>query len=102
MAVREGVPDGEPEVRRHLIEEWHEFYATYVGVALNGSVEFGKYAYDALHPKLAALESGAAVEFDRSDLPPGHPLADMPRAGRPDDPLWIDELDVIHVGRRPT
>jgi len=47
------------------------------------------------------LESGATVEFRRMDLPDDHPLADMPRAGRPLDPLWIDELDVIHVGSRP-
>lgn len=101
MAVREGVPDGEPEVRKHLIEDWHWFYSTYVRVALNGSEEFGKYAYDALHPKLAALQSGAAIEFKRMDLPDGHPLADMPRAGHPLDPFWIDESDVIHDGPRP-
>ncbi len=83
MAHNESGP-GEPEVRKHLIEDWHEFYATYVRVALDGSEEFGRYAYDALHPKLAALESGAAVEFSRLDLPPGHPLA-APRAGQP----WI-------------
>jgi hypothetical protein len=101
VAVREGVPDGEPEVRRHLIEEWHEFYATYVDVALQESVEFGRYTHDALHPKLAALQSGAAIEFKRMDLPDGHPLADMPRAGHPLDPFWIDESDVIHDGPRP-
>ena len=100
MAHNESGP-GEPDTRKHLIEEWRYFYSTYVRVALQESEEFGRYAYDALHPKLVALESGAAVEFSRMDLPDDHPLADMPRAGRPDDPFWIDELDVIHAGRRP-
>ena len=95
MAVREGVPDGEPEVRKHLTAEWHDSYATYVNVALEGSVEFGRYTHDALHPKLAALESGAAVEFRRMELPPGHPLADMPRAGDPTDRFELGSDDVL-------
>ena len=82
VARKTGVPDGEPQVRKHLIKEWQSFYGTYLAVALQDSVQFGKYTHDALHPKLAALESGAAVEFSRCDLPDGHPLADMPRAGQ--------------------
>lgn len=100
MAHSESGP-GEPEVRKHLIEDWHSFYALYVRVALDDSAEFGQYTHDALHPKLVALQSGQAVEFKRMSLPDGHPLADMPRAGHPTDPLWIGEDDVIHVGHRP-
>lgn len=97
VGVREGPTDAEPETRKHLIAEWHEFYSTYVRVALDGSEEFGRYAHDALWPKLHALESGRAVEFSRMDLPLGHPL-EAPRHGRPSDPLWIDEHDVVHDG----
>jgi hypothetical protein len=98
VGVRKGVL-AEPDTRKHLIEEWHYFYATYVRVALDGSEEFGRYAHDALWPRLAALESGAAVEFRRMDLPDGHGLQ-APWAGHPLDPLWIDEHDVVHIGHQ--
>lgn len=100
MAHNEDARPGEPEVREYLTEWWHGFYSSYVRIALDGGEEFGRYAYDALHPRLHALQSGMAVEFTRDDLPPDHPHA-SPRAGRPDDRMWIDEQDVIHVGPRP-
>jgi hypothetical protein len=96
MAHNEQVRPGEPEVRKYLADSWHEFYNSYVRVALDGDEAFGKYAHDALHPRLHALQSGAAVAFTRDDLPPDHPE----KAGRSDDPMWIDERNVIHVGRR--
>jgi hypothetical protein len=95
VGVRQGVPDAEPHTRKHLVEEWHSFYSTYVRVALDGDEEFGRYAHDALWPRLHALQSGAAVEFRRYELPPGHGLE---AAGRPDDTLRIDENDVVHDG----
>lgn len=87
-----GADDG---LRDELAAGWRDFYSTYVRVALDGSEEFGRYAHDALHPRLVALESGRAVEFRRYELPPGHRL-EAPGAGHPCDRLVIDEHDVVY------
>ena len=94
MGLRSGVPDAEPETRKHLIEEWHEVYALMVRTMLEDGTESGRYAHDALHGRLRALETGQRVEFGQCDLPPGHPL-EAPLAGRPTDRLVIDERDVV-------
>lgn len=83
MAHNEQARPGEPEVRKYLTEQWREFFDAYTRVAAKGGEAFGKYADDALRPRLHALESGAAVDFTRDDLPPGHPE----KAGRSDDSM---------------
>ncbi len=87
-------PPGEPEVRKHLVEQWRDFYVLMVRTLLDGSEEWGRYAHNQLHPPLRALESGQRIMFSRSDLPPGH-LLEAPTAGRPTDRLVIDERDVV-------
>ncbi len=87
-------PPGEPEVRRHLIEEARDFEHLMISTMLEDGAESGRYAYNQVHPRLAALESGRAVMFSRSSLPIGHRLS-PPDAGHPADKLRIDEHDVI-------
>lgn len=94
MGVREGVPDAEPQTRKHLIEQERDFYALMVRTLLDGSEEWGRYAHDQLSPRLRAPESGQRVVFSRYKLPPGHPL-EAPLAGRPTDNLEIDADDVV-------
>ena len=94
MGVREGVPDAEPQTRKHLIEERRDLYALWVRTLLDGSEEWGRYAHEQLYPWLHAVESGQRVVFSRSSLPPGHPL-EAPTAGRPTDHLEIDADDAV-------
>ena len=94
MGVREGVPDAEPETRKHLIEQERDFYALMVRTLLDGSEEWGRYAHDQLSPRLHALESGQRIVFSRCALPPGHSL-EAPTSGRPTDKMEIDENDVF-------
>lgn len=82
------------ETRAYLAAGARDFYALMVRTLLDGSEEWGRYAHDALYPRVEALESGKAVMFSRYDLPPGHPL-EAPTAGRPTDRLVIDENDVV-------
>ena len=65
-----------------------------ISTLLEDGAESGRYAYNQLHPRLAPLESGKAVEFSRSSLPIGHRLS-PPAAGHPADNLVIDENDVV-------
>jgi hypothetical protein len=87
-----GADDG---LREELAAGWRDFYSLMVRTLLDGSEEWGRYAHDALYPKLEALESGREVMFSRSDLPPGHRLS-APGAGRPTDRLVIDEQNIVH------
>jgi hypothetical protein len=89
-----GDPNSEPETRKYLVEDWREFMHSMISTLLGDGANSGRYAYDQLHPKLVAFESGQAVEFFRFDLPPGHRLS-APDAGHPCDKLMIDENDRV-------
>ena len=86
-----GADDG---LRDELTAGWRDFYSSMVRTLLDGSEEWGRYAHNALHPRLVALESGQAVEFSRMELPPGHRLS-APGAGHPTDRLMLGADDVV-------
>ena len=86
-----GADDG---LRDELAAGARDFYTLMVRTLLDGSEEWGRYAHDALYPRVEALESGKAVMFSRMELPPTHRLA-APGAGRPSDNLMLGEDDVV-------
>jgi hypothetical protein len=96
MGIRRGNPAAEPDLRDYLLAAAVDFRATY-GKPELGTTADGQTAWDILSRKVDALLDGRAIEFNRFELPPGHPL-EPPAAGHPNDTLILGEDDVI---RRP-
>ena len=77
-----------------MIEQARDFEHLMISTLLEDGAESGRYAYNQLHPRLAALEAGKAVLFSRCKLPVGHRRS-APEAGRPTDTLELGEDNVV-------
>ncbi len=65
--------DAEPELRAYLLEWEKRFMTQMVSTMLQESTEYGRYAFDALHPRVAVVAEGREVPgIHRWELPEGH------------------------------
>ena len=63
----------ESELRGQLLEQEKAFCTQMVSTMLNDGTEAGRYAFDALHPRVAALTNGDEVRAIHGwELPEGH------------------------------
>ena len=73
MAQRSDDSDSEPQTRAYLLGQERAFCTLMVNTLLNDSKESGRYAFDALSPRVNALADGAEVRNIHGwELPPGH------------------------------
>jgi hypothetical protein len=91
MARVSRLPPG-AELRAHLLAWRKDFRDLYTAIARGDSIEFGAYAFEELSKAVDQLQSGAAYEFHRYELPDSHPMA---LRGRPGDWLILDADNVI-------
>ena len=73
MARRSGDSDAEPQTRAYLLDQERSFCTLMVRTLLEDSKESGRYAFDALSPRVNAFADGSEVPYIHGwELPDGH------------------------------